>query len=138
MTHLLPDRILSFGNQCGAFRIFQGQIVNIPFSLDGAGGSGCKQAHSVSFSKAVFVTLVLAFSILIENVIGVVPSSISASDSSSIRFTQAVFPKDMQQNKEAAKTPLARISFSLYYYCGATVFPLSQLYSMNLVLKMWI
>lgn len=83
----------------------------------------------------MFVTLVLAFSILIENVIGVVPSSISASDSSSIRFTQAVFPKDMQQNKEAAKTPLARISFSLYYYCGATVFPLSQLYSMNLVLK---
>lgn len=79
------------------------------------------------FSKAVLVTLVLAFSILIENVIGVVPSSISASDSSSIRFTQAVFPKDMQQNKEAAKTPLARISFFivlLLWGNGFSAFPI--------------
>ena len=39
------------GNQCRAFRIFQSQIVNIPFPLDRAGGSGCKQAHFVSFFK---------------------------------------------------------------------------------------
>ena len=53
--------------------------------------------------------------------------TISASDSSSIRFTQAVFPKDMQQNKEAAKTPLARISFFiilLLWGNGFSAFPI--------------